>query len=303
VTISSFFHRMDPITFQDFCVSLLLEINGINIEVGSRGADGGRDALYEGPLYIHNNSPKLFGKWLIQIKHHNIDTLSNKDWNKVILKDLRTELNKLKNKGFFNFDSYLFITNIPSTWVSVLGTFDQIKAKFEPKFIDLGLKYFIIFDGNKLRGLLPLVPLTEKYFNPQKPLDQASAMLSTNLNKMSTIDKNFNSALRQLNTTGVIKLNISRKNPHILVDTFWEHGKSKTKFYLVNLTTKREITIVFDIHNKLFSNEILCIHGSKSLIEQLNGRINFLPIETNLSQKEIIKRVSQFNKYLTSEQS
>ena len=100
------------------------------------------------------------------------------------------------------------MTNIPTTWVSDLGSFDKIKQRIEPKFMSLGLKYFRLFDGNKLKALIPHAQQTELYFNPHKQVNQTKLKSCSGLNKISTINQTFEYALRQLNTNGVIKLNI-----------------------------------------------------------------------------------------------
>ncbi len=198
VSYELFFHRMDSMRFQDFCLSLLTEINSIDLDPGSIGSDGGRDALYEGPLFIKNGTPKILGKWLIQIKHHNIDRFSEKTWHNKIIKDLNGEVKKLKEIKDIKSDSYLLITNIPLTWKLKSGTYDKVEEEIKPKFLNLGFINFRVFDGNKLKNLLHLAPKTENYFNPHK---QVSSQYNSKLNDISSFDPVLYWELPALNVT------------------------------------------------------------------------------------------------------
>ena len=204
----AFFHRLGEKEFQNFCNALFTEIFGFPVLPGGLGPDGGRDARYNGPIFIPGTKTELIGSWNFQVKFHHIDSLPKREWSKTIISDLKYELKKLQKIQQLDFDSYLFITNVEITWVRDKGSYDKIENELKPKFHALGIKNFEIIDGNKLRSLLVLAPKTVKYFDA---ISNETESVDRRTIEIPTLETPLHSALRKLTVYRIITLGGPKK--------------------------------------------------------------------------------------------
>ncbi|OLS16535.1 MAG: hypothetical protein HeimC3_53770 [Candidatus Heimdallarchaeota archaeon LC_3] len=292
IQLSKSIHNLGETGFQDFCSSLLLELLGLGFNPGSRGKDGGRDATYEGKIQIPNTTSSFYGNWNFQIKFHDKDHTSQQTWHQKPIQDLNNELKKFENRDH-EFDGYLFITNVDLTWVKEQGTYDKIMNTIKPKFEAVGFKNFLIFDGNKLEKLFPLILKTVEFFLTNESENKGISHVSLcnedlKANKVIEVICDFfdNQTFQQNN----------KSNFHFTSQLTWKYRN--LSFYLYTLSSENNLQIAKDISKRLFSNEILCLYGSGSKINRLFGKFEFIPLPNDLNEKEIKQRLINYKNYI-----
>jgi len=141
-------NQIDELSKRDFavlCLALLkYEISSGVVQVSTQGNDGLRDAWFDGI----NRRNGINGKWIFQFKQYTSE-LSNA--RKTALKDFKSEADKVFN-NYSYVDNYIFLTNVPHSGTSSIGTFDKtqsIIADYAKK-----LKYVEFWDGQELCNLI-----------------------------------------------------------------------------------------------------------------------------------------------------
>ena len=282
---------LDSNLFQDFSSSMLIELFGIKVFPGGRGKDGGRDAVYNGKLRIPRTEDYIEGKWLVQVKFYDKDQTSQSTWLKKPVNGLKSEIKKFKDKKH-DFNNYLMITNVPLTWVEEKGTFDEIDYEIKEKYNKVGFKHLEVFDANRIKCFLPLIPLTANYFlNIERMSHVNKKTLCTSLiekeSLISIICNKVNNSIFKINNF---------HNPHFRSIFSWEY--EGLKFYQFNAFEYNKINIIMDSFEVTFRKEIIVVYGLKNFLNVLKGKINFLPIPTDATDKE--KRVIEYQKYLNN---
>jgi len=275
-------------TFQDFCSSLLIELFGIKVFPGGKGKDGGRDGIYSGKINIPNTEDEFIGDWVIQVKYHDKDDTTQPTWLKRPVVDLKSEVKKFKGVNH-NFDSYLFLTNVPLTWVKDKGSFDQIYKGLRQEFEDAGFINFIVFDKNMIQALFPFITKSIQFFLSDG--DKLEINGTNPCNKITQANKLVDMICSNI-AKSVFSYN-SNHNPHFKSELSWIQGGMK--FYSFEIRNHSDIQYILDCYKVIFHNEIIVVYGKTDLIGILNGKIAFLPIPHLDDSQEII---FNYQKYL-----
>ncbi|BCL83996.1 hypothetical protein ccbrp13_64610 [Ktedonobacteria bacterium brp13] len=128
-------NRLGDKEFERLCQSLLKEIIGNGTTTFGEGPDGGREATFRGQAPYPSSQDKWTGDWIFQVKYHDIQRIGPDEARKLIVKDLKSELDKTINKYKRNCNNYILITNVPLSSVHIRGTHDQIALEVVPNFI------------------------------------------------------------------------------------------------------------------------------------------------------------------------
>lgn len=120
--------------FERLIQSILLEIIGKGVSIFGSGPDGAREATYEGKASFPTKVEQWSGKWIFQVKFHDIDRIGPKKARSDILNDLNDELIKITEKYSHDCDNYILFTNVPLTGVYKTGTKDKIENDIIPNF-------------------------------------------------------------------------------------------------------------------------------------------------------------------------
>ena len=107
------------------------------------GKDGAREATYEGIAPYPSESNQWSGKWIFQVKFHDVDLIGVQKARANIVSDMQGELKKIIQKYKYSCDNYILITNVPLSGVHDTGTIDKIEntvfSKYRPKIPHLAI--------------------------------------------------------------------------------------------------------------------------------------------------------------------
>jgi hypothetical protein len=146
-------HGLDPRTFQQLVQALAIREIASGVVVYGDGADGARDATFEGKM----NYPSLTNPWdgyvVVQVKFQqksNGNTQKDGAW---ACKHLKADLDKFVNNPsqYRVPEYYLFVTNVDLTAVPSTGTEAQVRKILNDYASKIGLRGYDIWDGTKIR--------------------------------------------------------------------------------------------------------------------------------------------------------
>jgi len=152
----NYYKKLGHSKFEELCRSLLIEVIGPGIKIGKLGKDKGKDATYKGKAYYPSKSDSWNGKWVFQIKFHNITdgvTAARKNLTSI----LKKELNKIvKYETDCNY--YILMTNVPVTQSDIDKISSDIKPKY-PKICEIE-----IWGYNKIKHYLIKYPYIRRNY-------------------------------------------------------------------------------------------------------------------------------------------
>lgn len=120
--------RLGNKEFERLCQSLLkvvLKAPG-TITFGA-GADGAREATFEGRLEYPSSSECWEGHWIFQVKFHDITRVGPDKARQTLLSDVESELDKITNKYQHPCDNYILLTNVRLSSTHRTGTHDKVQ--------------------------------------------------------------------------------------------------------------------------------------------------------------------------------
>jgi hypothetical protein len=130
-------NRLGAAEFEHLCQSLAIAMIGPGVKVYGMGADGAREATFEGYAPFPSHPGGWTGKWIIQAKFHDVSQIGPAVARRAIVADLDAELETVTQKYKHPCDNYLLFTNVSLTPVFQSGTKDQIDNEIVPKYTDL----------------------------------------------------------------------------------------------------------------------------------------------------------------------
>lgn len=151
--------------FENMVQALLKAVIGAGTITFGAGKDGAREATFEGVAPYPSESNQWSGKWIFQVKFHDIELVSVQRARTNIIADLREELDNVINKYKHECDNYIMITNVPLSAVHDAGTIDKIErevfSKYRAKIPNLA-----IWGADDLNGLLDKYPQIRTAYLP-----------------------------------------------------------------------------------------------------------------------------------------
>jgi hypothetical protein len=127
-------NRLGSGEFENLVQAILKNVIGSGTITFGTGADGGREATFDGAAPYPSRSDQWAGLWIFQAKYHDIELLGTRQARKDFIADVDEELDKLINKYGRKFDNYIIATNVPLSPTPNSGTIDQIHKKVFPKY-------------------------------------------------------------------------------------------------------------------------------------------------------------------------
>ncbi|WP_145415042.1 NACHT domain-containing NTPase [Paenibacillus xylanexedens] len=115
--------------FERMCQSLIQQFIGNGTLIFGAGKDGAREATFEGSANFPSPTEKWSGKWIFQVKYHDLSLISVKNARTLIIEEIDSELNKITQKYKYECDNFLLLTNVPLSPVFKTGTRDVIEEK------------------------------------------------------------------------------------------------------------------------------------------------------------------------------
>src|SRR5262249_23494215 len=93
--------------FESMVQALLKAVIGSGTITFGAGKDGAREATFEGPAPYPSESNHWSGKWIFQVKFHDVELVSAQRGRTNIITDLKEELDKITNKYNYECDNYI----------------------------------------------------------------------------------------------------------------------------------------------------------------------------------------------------
>lgn len=118
-------HQLNELEFENLIQSLLKKIIGKGTITFGRGPDGGREATYSGSAPYSSETNNWAGEWIFQAKYHDIYIISPRQAQKILVKELKEEINKIINRKI-SLNNYILATNVPLSSTHLSGTHDKI---------------------------------------------------------------------------------------------------------------------------------------------------------------------------------
>jgi len=118
--------RLGAQEFEHMVQALLKDVIGNGTVTFGAGQDGAREATFEGEAPYPSQSTRWSGRWIFQVKYHDVALLGTDKARKAVIKDLKKELEKIVNKYKHPCDNYILITNVPLTGTVRSGNIDVI---------------------------------------------------------------------------------------------------------------------------------------------------------------------------------
>lgn len=157
-------NQLGNMEFERLCQSLLKEIIGNGTTTFGAGKDGAREATFNGKAPYPSTSEQWDGQWIFQAKFHDTEILGTDKARKMVLTDLKAELNTIAKKYKYNCDNYILITNVPLSSVYNTGNHDRITKEIVPMYRD-DIKNIHVWGADELYGYL------DKYSEIRKAFD------------------------------------------------------------------------------------------------------------------------------------
>jgi hypothetical protein len=112
--------------FEEMVQSLLKKVIGNGTITFGKGPDGGREAIFTGKGNYPSEIDPWEGKWIFQVKFHDIRQLGPEKARREVIADLKSELAKIirLHNGC---DNYILITNVKLSGLKSIGTHDKIE--------------------------------------------------------------------------------------------------------------------------------------------------------------------------------
>lgn len=129
-------NRLGDEEFELLIQALIKKIIGAGTITFGNGPDGGREATYLGKAQYPSPKEQWEGSWIFQAKFHNTNRIGPDKARKEVLKDLRTELEKITSKYKLKCDNYILVTNVPLSSVPHSGTHDKIAQEIVPEYLE-----------------------------------------------------------------------------------------------------------------------------------------------------------------------
>lgn len=129
-------NRLGDRDFETLVQALLKQIIGPGTTTFGDGPDGGREATYRGKAPYPSPNEVWDGEWIFQAKFHDVARIGPDKARQAVMKDLKSELDKIVNKYKRKCDNYILATNVPLSSVAERGTHDQIATLIVPEYLE-----------------------------------------------------------------------------------------------------------------------------------------------------------------------
>jgi hypothetical protein len=180
-------NRLGDRDFETLVQALLKNIIGSGTTTFGDGPDGGREATFTGKAPYPSVSEQWDGTWIFQAKFHDVGRIGPDKARQAVLKDLKSELDKIVNKYHRPCDNYILATNVPLSSVAQRGTHDQIALTIVPEYLDR-IPHVHVWGYDDLARFLEVYSEVRKtYFHFLTPGDLIAELMSQSAAKKSEL--------------------------------------------------------------------------------------------------------------------
>lgn len=106
--------------------SLLKRVIGNGTITFGSGADGAREATFDGAAPYPSPEERWSGHWIFQVKYHDVERIGGDAARKQLLEDVRGELARVKELYGTQCSNYILATNVPLSSQADVGTHDRV---------------------------------------------------------------------------------------------------------------------------------------------------------------------------------
>ncbi|NOK34360.1 hypothetical protein HMI49_14245 [Corallococcus exercitus] len=146
---------LEPRTFQQLVQALAVKEIGPGLIPYGDGADGARDALFQGTATYPSSTSPWSGTLLLQVKFRQKPSSNPQKEGDWLISQAKKDIKKLgTSKKYILPDHYVLATNIDLTPVPNVGTDARARSALQELCREMKIKNFDIWDGNKIKRLL-----------------------------------------------------------------------------------------------------------------------------------------------------
>jgi hypothetical protein len=205
-------NRLGEREFEHLVQALVLRVLGAGVEVFGDGADGGREATFDGLVSFPEPDP--LGPWngygVVQAKFHYRprDTTESANWLKGQLKDEFAEWLRSDSKRGRLPEYFLAVSNVVLSPYPGTGGIDSVKATITEYAPQLKLKGWQVWDYGKLCRLLDDSPeIARRYYGMIMPGDVLARILDLLAGSVGDLGAALKAhAVRELRTEHLVRL-------------------------------------------------------------------------------------------------
>jgi len=143
--------------FEHLCQALIQEIIGSGAKIYGMGADGAREATFQGKAPFPSQTEQWDGNWIFQAKFHDELKIGPREARRQLLSDLKNELSKVVEKHEYNCNNYILMTNVSLTPVAQKGLKDSIDEVVIPRYVSK-IKHIQVLGGEEICRFLDANP-------------------------------------------------------------------------------------------------------------------------------------------------
>ncbi|SIE55687.1 Predicted NTPase (NACHT family) [Mycobacteroides abscessus subsp. abscessus] len=192
-------NRLGPLEFENLAQALLKEIIGNGTITFGAGADGAREATYTGKANYPSDKLNWSGKWVFQAKYHDIELQGIDKCRRALLRDLKSELEKITNQYDYRVDNYIMVTNVPLSGNHSSGNIDriaEIASDYKEKISNI-----TVWGADEVNRFLDRYPnVRTSYLHLVVPGDLIAALLTGADKPSSDIHKTIQSYIDSMYT-------------------------------------------------------------------------------------------------------
>ncbi|GAA1651072.1 hypothetical protein GCM10009679_65450 [Saccharothrix algeriensis] len=154
--------RIDPHRFEQMVLALGVRVLGYGLRSFGAGADGGREATFDGPVPYPAPGPGSWNGYIVVQAKCRRTKIGVKDAEWLIgqiKSELRAWLNPASSRARTRRPQYLIIaTNVQLSSTASSGGIDRVEAAMKEQAAELGLLDWAVWDGNQLSTFLDAHP-------------------------------------------------------------------------------------------------------------------------------------------------
>ena len=141
------FGGLNPRDFEQFTQALLKKIVAPGIRPYGDGADGAREATFEGLMENPTSADRWNGYLVVQCKFRKVVARDTKKDGQWAISQINADMAKFADstKGLRRPDYYLFVTNVALTAQSETGSKDKVLAALAGHAQTIGIKEFDVW--------------------------------------------------------------------------------------------------------------------------------------------------------------
>jgi hypothetical protein len=158
-------NALGDVEFEKMIQSLLKRVIGPGTTTFGAGADGAREATYEGMAPYPSKVEQWNGNWIFQAKFHDTELVGVGPARASVISDTDNELKKITTKYNYHVDNYILITNVPLSGTHGRGTLDRLESEVFSKY-RRRIPHLKVWGADDVNRFLDLYPEVRRPYLP-----------------------------------------------------------------------------------------------------------------------------------------